>query len=187
MVYDKMVPFSGSQPPVLGQIPQGPSAQSVDTISWFGHSVAQAFFSKELWRRSGAIHPPTRYGEDEAFLVQLLNPPGTRLMFLDEPLYYYRKRPDSLSASPDRWELDKSLQFLLSRAGLREDYRRKIKARRRRIPREVQYAEFVSLVRALGLAKGALAVARDSKLMVTILRVRGRWFWSSTRRWLGGR
>ena len=87
------------------------------------------FFSRLLLEASGARYPRgIRFGEDTAFLIQLLNARGARLIQLPDALYLYTYRPDSLTRAPDRIEhLDRSFRFLVDECDLREELLTEVK------------------------------------------------------------
>ncbi len=86
------------------------------------------FLSRQLLKKSGAQYPPgVRFGEDTAFLIQLLNYPGARLYRLDDSLYRYTHRSGSLTRAADRLDhLGAAYRFLLEDCNLQPDIRAEV-------------------------------------------------------------
>lgn len=89
------------------------------------------FFSRTLLESSGARYPAgIRFGEDTAFLVQLLNADGATLTQLADVLYVYTYRAASLTRAPDRLDhLERSYRFLLDECDLQPDIRSAVNQR----------------------------------------------------------
>ncbi len=80
-----------------------PDVDQLDVISHRNFLFVSVVFRRELVERCGGFDESLPRAEDYDLWTRFLLG-GTRAGYVSEPLGYYRRRPDSLSSSPDQWD-----------------------------------------------------------------------------------
>jgi glycosyltransferase involved in cell wall biosynthesis len=80
-----------------------PDADQLDVISHRNFLFVSVVFRRALVERCGGFDETLPRAEDYELWTRFLLS-GARAACVPEPLGYYRRRPDSLSASPDQWD-----------------------------------------------------------------------------------
>jgi glycosyltransferase involved in cell wall biosynthesis len=80
-----------------------PDADQLDVISQRNFLFVSVVFRRSLVDRFGGFDESLPRAEDYELWTRFLLG-GARAGYVGEPLGYYRRRPDSLSASPDQWD-----------------------------------------------------------------------------------
>ena len=80
-----------------------PDTDQLDVISHRNFLFVSVVFRRALVERCGGFDESLPRAEDYELWTRFLLS-GARAGYVAEPLGYYRRRPDSLSASPDQWD-----------------------------------------------------------------------------------
>lgn len=144
----------------------------LNTTDYLGLKVLllKPLIRRRLLLETGIVHSNRVFGADTEFLIRVLKS-GCRLLITDEPLYFYRKAPGSMSDNPRRAtlmremfeELLRELPFSAAEAG----------AIRRRIGQlrlEERYMPFLRDLRSRQWLPAAVRVCRDPWLLGEFLR-----------------
>jgi succinoglycan biosynthesis protein ExoO len=132
--------------------------------------LVKPLIPRRLLRESGVAHSSRIYGADTEFLIRLLKT-GCRLLIVDEPLYFYRKAPGSMSDNPRRARILRGMfEELLGELEFSAAERAGIERRIERLRFEERYLPFLADAKGRRWRQALGRAAAEPRLLAEFLR-----------------